>query len=598
MRFRLLSLLLLLSIIVVAQPATDTRLKNLDSFANKVLKDWHAAGVAIAVVEKGKVIYTGGFGYRDYEKKLPVTDKTLFAIGSCTKAFTASLLGVLEKEGKLEIEKPVISYLPQLKFYNEYTAQHVTVQDMMCHRTGLPRHDFSWYAFPTTRDSLLQRIAFLEPSYELRLKYQYNNFMFLVQGALAEKLTGKTWEQNVQERFFNPLGMTASNFSVANMKKAADASKGYTEKKDSIVAMDYYNIDAMGPAGSINSNAAEMANWVITWIQNGKFNGKEIIPSGYVSQAKSAQMVAGSGLPDALSPDAHFASYGYGWALNSYRGHYRVSHGGNIDGFSASTTFFPTDSIGIVVLVNQNGSAVPGIIRNFIADKLLKLPAKDWNSMSRVQVFNQRMAAAKTKSSDSLLRKPGTQTSMPLKSYAGVYSHPGYGKLTIEYRNDSLLASSQILKLWLQHYHYDVFRPVAASASIDLPNNNTMRFQFLMNALGETDRLSIAGFEPSVKELVFTKEPTAIALTKEDLEKYAGEYSLSGAPVKIFIKEGKTLVAFLQGQPEYELVPQGNHTFNLKVLSGYSVQFKADDKGKITGLSFIQPNGVFTATKK
>lgn len=598
MRFYLLSSLLLLSILAVAQPATDARLKNLDSFASKVLKDWHTAGVAIAVVEKGKVIYAGGFGYRDYEKKLPVTDKTLFAIGSCTKAFTASLLGVLEKEGKLEIEKPVINYLPQLKFYNEYTTQHVTVQDLMCHRTGLPRHDFSWYAFPTTRDSLIKRIGFLEPSYELRLKYQYNNFMFLLQGVLAEKLTGKTWEQNVQERFFKPLGMTASNFSIADMKKSVDAAKGYTEKKDSIVAMDYYNIDAMGPAGAINSNAAEMANWVITWIQNGKFNGKEIIPAAYVAQAKSAQMVSGSGLPDAQVPDAHFSSYGYGWGLNSYRGHYRVSHGGNIDGFSASATFFPTDSIGIVVLVNQNGSAVPGIIRNFIADKLLKLPAKDWNSMSRVQVFNQRVAAAKTKNSDSLLRKSGTHPTQNLKNYAGVYNHPGYGKINIEYRNDSLIASSSILKLWLQHYHYDVFRPMAAAASIDLPDNNTMRFQFLSNALGEIDRISIAGFEPSVKELVFTKEPAAINLTKEELEKYTGEYSLSGSPVKIFIKEGKTLVAFLQGQPEYELVPQGNHKFNLKALSGYSVQFKADDKGKITGLSFIQPNGVFTATKK
>src|SRR5207249_1772591 len=112
-------------------------------------------GVAIAVVEKNKVVFTGGFGYRDMEKKLPVTETTLFAIGSCTKAFTASMLGMLEKEGKVELDKPVRNYLPELKFYNDYLDEHVTLIDMMCHRTGLPRHDLSWYGSSATREELL-----------------------------------------------------------------------------------------------------------------------------------------------------------------------------------------------------------------------------------------------------------------------------------------------------------------------------------------------------------------------------------------------------------------------------------------------------------
>src|SRR5689334_7622101 len=139
---------LFFSINLFAQKPTDPRLKGLDTFALRILKEWNAPGVTIAVVEKNKVVYAGGFGYRDYEKKLPVTENSLFAIGSCTKAFTAAMLGMLEKEGKVNLDKPVRDYMPELKFQDEYTNNHVTLRDMMCHRTGLPRHDLSWYASP------------------------------------------------------------------------------------------------------------------------------------------------------------------------------------------------------------------------------------------------------------------------------------------------------------------------------------------------------------------------------------------------------------------------------------------------------------------
>lgn len=151
-----------------AQPPTDSRLKGLDTLVATVLKDWHAPGVSIAVVEKGKVVYTGGFGYRDIEKKLPVTENTQFGIGSCTKAFTASMLGMLANDSKVDLDKPVRNYLPELKFQNEYTNNHATLRDMMCHRTGLPRHDLSWYASWATRNEFLERIQYLEPTFELR----------------------------------------------------------------------------------------------------------------------------------------------------------------------------------------------------------------------------------------------------------------------------------------------------------------------------------------------------------------------------------------------------------------------------------------------
>src|SRR5438128_1941769 len=205
----------------------DKRVVALEPQLEKLLKDWKIAGFAVAVVDKNKIIYAKGFGYRDYDKKIPVTANTLFAIGSCTKAFTASLIGMLANDKMLDIDKPAHNYLVDLAFYNNGMTDNITLRDMMSHRTGLPRHDYSWYLFSTSsRDSLLQRIHYMEPTFGVKEKWQYNNFMFLLQGVIAEKLTGKKWEENIKTKFFAPLNMSRTNFSVADMAKDSDASLG------------------------------------------------------------------------------------------------------------------------------------------------------------------------------------------------------------------------------------------------------------------------------------------------------------------------------------------------------------------------------------
>lgn len=306
-------LLLLYFLCTSVSAQNDKRIAALEPQLEKLLKDWKAAGFAVAVVDKNKLIYSKGFGYRDLEKKLPVTPNTLFAIGSCTKAFTASLIGILNKDGLVSIDKPAYNYLPSLSFFNTGMKDVVTLRDMMSHRTGLPRHDLSWYLFPTSsRDTLLQRIQYQEPTAGVRDKYQYNNFMFFAQGVITEKITGKTWEQNIKSNFFTPLNMTRSNFSVNDLAKDKDAAVGYYVKNDSIIKkIPYYNIDAMGPAGSINSSVNEMSNWVITWINGGNYKGKEIIPSFHVREAMSSQVISAPGLPEKETPDIHFANYGF-----------------------------------------------------------------------------------------------------------------------------------------------------------------------------------------------------------------------------------------------------------------------------------------------
>ncbi len=580
---------------------TDKRLKGIDKELNKILEATNAAGFAVAVVEKDKIIYAKGFGYRDYENKIPVDANTLFAIGSCTKAFTSSILGQLRNEDKLSFDDSPIKYIPELKFYNNDMNNNIIIKDLMSHRTGLPRHDYSWYLFPTfDKDSLLQRIEYQEPFTGIRQQWYYNNFMFLVQGVIAERITGKSWEDNIKERFFKPLNMTRSNVSIDELEKSTNAAFGYLHKNDSIIEKtDYYKIAGMRPAGSINSSVNDMSNWLIAWINKGRFKGEEILPEVYVNEAISSHMVVSDGLPDDEFPDMYIANYGYAWSISSYRGHYRVEHGGAIDGFRASTAFFPSDSIGIVVLTNQAGKPVTSMVRNTIADRMLKVTKTDW--IQRFIDAQEKAEKAKKEAEESKTseRIKNTKPSHIKQEYAGTYSHPGYGSFEIKVERDSLFAEFKLMKMWLKHYHYDVFEPFEVKETgIDTTDSGPLRFNFTTNNAGEISGLK-SKIEPVLPDPIeFKRKPNTIDVDKATLEKYIGEFELAGTIMKFYIKNDDTLYLFVAGQPEYQLLATAKHKFALKILEGFKLEFFEDDKGAINEVLMIQPNGSFKAKRK
>lgn len=579
-------------------PDYAKRLSGVEKELEKVLADQKVAGYSVAVVYKDKVLYAKGFGYRDYENKKPVTPNTLFAIGSSSKAFTAAILGQLEKEGKLKLDDLATTHLPQLSFKYDYMNTGITIRDMMCHRTGLSRFDYSWYLFNTSnRDSMIQRVKYMEPNAKLRQKWQYNNFMFLAQGMIAERITEKSWEENIQQRFFAPLKMTHSNTSIFAMEKDAEASLPYTvDEKFAITKIPYYNINGMGPAGSINSCANDMANWVSTWIMGGKFNGTEIIPASYVRDASSAQMVVSGGQPGA-HPDIQFSNYGLGWFLKSYRGHYLVEHGGNIDGFSANVAFYPSDSIGIVVLTNQNGSAATDIVRNILSDKLFALDPIPWNADAKKRMDEMMEMKQKVEKSTDSLQVKNTHPSHPLKDYAGLYGNPAFSEFMITWKNDTLFTFIAGEKTWLKHYHYDVFEFKSVDKKDDSQGEEDSHFLINFGTAdnGKIESASIEMDEPG-QATVFARRPIKVNLSGDDLNKYVGDYDLEGLTVKIYLK-GTTLMVLVPGQPDYETVSVGNDTFDLAIAKGYSIKFTVEN-GNSKAVTFIQPNGNFTAKRK
>src|SRR5213596_3800183 len=185
-----------------APRATPRALGGLDQFVAAMMTEWHVPGLALGIIQDGRVVLLKGYGFRDVDHKLPVTPRTLMAIGSNSKSFTVVLMGMLVDSGKLDWDKPVREYLPDFQLHDELASEAMTPRDLVTHRSGLPRHDLLWYGSPLTREEMLGRLRFLEPSREFRSYWQYQNLMFMTAGYLAGKLYGKTWEETARELVF------------------------------------------------------------------------------------------------------------------------------------------------------------------------------------------------------------------------------------------------------------------------------------------------------------------------------------------------------------------------------------------------------------
>jgi len=563
-------------------------LKGFDTFVTKTMEEWKVPGLGISIVKDGKVIFSKGFGFRDVKKGFKVTPKTLFAIGSCSKAFTAATMGILVDEGKLDWDKPVREYLPSFKLKDPFATEGMTPRDLVCHRSGLPRHDLLWYGSSATRQELFHRLQYLEPSKDFRTTFQYQNLMFMTAGYMVGKVAGTTWEKFVQDRIFGPLGMNDSNFSVEDSKKAPDFALPYMEKDDKVIEIPFRNIDTVGPAGSINSNVIDMADWLLLNLSKGKFGEKQIISEGSLNEIHSPQMISSKSFK---YDESFYSTYGMGWGITAYRGHLKVSHGGGIDGFTAQVTFMPRDNIGMVIFTNMSGTPLPSIVAYNAYDRLLGLDQIPWNKRIKDQRDKAKEEAEKAKKEKDKDRKLNTKPSHPLEDYAGDYEHPGYGVVSIKKEGDKLKGVFNSISFDVKHYHYDIFE--MNNEIFDM----TEKVSFLTDNKGNINSLSVQ-LEDSVEAIVFTKMPEKKMKEKSFLEKFVGEYLLGEMTVTVSLRGENNLILTVPGQPEYELIPYKGTEFNLKNLTGYSVEFIVDKAWKVTEAKVTQPNGVFTAKKK
>lgn len=572
-----------------AVPAADP-LEGFDAVVEKALTDFLVPGIAIGVYHRGRPIYTRGFGYRDVAQRLPVTPQTLFAIGSSTKAFTTFALAQQADAGRFDWDEPVREYLPGLQLWDDVTTLQLTGRDMVTHRTGLPRHDLTWYnAIDRTPEELFERLRHLEPNRRLREAWQYNNVMYVMAGYLLGRLTDGTWSQAVQRQILDPVGMTATNFSVTEMQRAPDHALPYRESGDTLVRIPFRNIDQVGPAGSINSSVEDMLKWVAVHVQQGRVGDTTIIRSATLRDIHTPHMVM-PGFPTEaeISP----AGYGLGWMIATYRGKYRVQHGGNIDGFSALVTLYPRDQLAVVALTNKNGTPLPSLITDHIADRVLSLPARDWLGEMHRRLVAARAANRSAQERLAEERRTGTRPTFPLAAYAGDYEHPGYGTLRIEQRNNRLVMRFNHIETPLEHWHYDVFSGVRVEED---PTFANAKLQFTTDLRGRIAGLQIA-LEQLLPPFTFERGPDAELTDPQYLARLAGDYQMEAGGLVAFRVSGSALRMEVPGQPPYTLVPGQDNEFEMKELPGYAVRFVMEN-GTVREVRMIQPNGVFIARR-
>ena len=491
-------LLILLFPLCVSAQSTDfsAKFKTIDAYANSLLQQWNIPGMAISVVYKDKIIYSKGYGYRNLEKQQPATETTIFPIASNTKLFTSTIASQLVVEGKLSLDNPVKTYLPEVNFYNEELTSRVTLRDMLSHRTGLPAYDGIWVNAPYSRTEALSKIAHMKPSLGYREGYIYNNMMFIISGLAIERVSGKSWEENVRERIFKPLAMNASGFAGAGKKPEEHSQSYFDNDEGKLVARTFSaQSETLAPAGTIYSNMKDMGNWMIALVNSGKFQGKQVIPAKALAETMIPQNLSDKqGRYDELSNSI----YAMGRIVQAYKGTKIVSHTGSIDGFFSNLTYLPKDSMAIFMIHNSTAAGSFRSVMNLpVIDILLGREATDWSGRYRKEYLDGQERSKREVDSLNASRVKNTNPSHAIAAYAGIFNHPVYGNIQIEAEGNQLTLRYRGLSAILDHWHYDQF--ITLDEGKGYPS---MKINFLTNDNGDIDRISTRPFGDPVTEFV------------------------------------------------------------------------------------------------
>ena len=493
---RVLALLLLASVPASAQTnGQRDRIRELDAYFAKAATDWNVPGLAVAIVHKGQLVFAKGYGVRDVSTKEPVDTQTIFAIASTTKAITAAALGMLVDEGKVRWDDKVTKYLPTFQMHDPWATREVTVRDLITHRGGLPNADYLWTGGDNSRDEVIRRIRFIEPTYSFRAGYVYHNVMYTVAGAVIEAASGMSWDDFLRTRIFQPLGMTRSVTTLAQAVRKDNRAQPHGRDADTLRVSGNSLADGIGPAGSVWSSVADMSKWVKFLLDTGKVNGRPLLtPQTWAELFRPVTILPpwnSNSAPQLRMSKPHFRSYALGWFQQDYLGRQVDFHTGSLTGMIAINGLIREEGIGVYILSNTS-TEIRHPLMFKVFDTYLGAPPRDWSG----EMLAMRRA---DDAADSVTARPqnqrveGTKPSLALERYAGTFADPDslYPPVTVTMENGALrYRSSSSQAGTLEHWQYDSFRVLWDDW---WRGRSTITFGIGPN--GSADRLSVGNFE-------------------------------------------------------------------------------------------------------
>ena len=448
-----------------AAPGTAPLSPNFDAYVARVLQTFKVPGVAVAIVKDGRVVMARGYGVKKLGGAAPVTPRTRFGIASNTKLFTATALGILVEEGKIEWDAPVVRYLPSFAMYDPWVTREITVRDLLVHRSGLGlgAGDLLWWPASTySRKEIVQRLRFIKPATSFRSAYAYDNVLYQVAGELIEAVTGQTWEQFMSSRVLAKVGMTQSNVSHADMS-GPDVATTHAEVGGVVRVIAPFVGENTNPAGGINSTAEDMAKWMIVQLDSGKLtDGARLFAPVTTRQLWRIVTPLTANVPPAeLSwTSANFRGYALGVNVTEYQGRKVLTHTGGLPGYVSQVTMIPELRLGIAVLTNQeSGSAFQSITARAI-DSYLGLPAHDYPSIF-AKMEQAALAGTRVAEAAAVAKRDSTSgPSLAVTSYAGTYTDAWYGDVIIAPEQGKLVmrfSHTPGLVGDLVHWQHDTF---------------------------------------------------------------------------------------------------------------------------------------------
>lgn len=467
------TLILLFSIFIVHAQNYD--FSQLDKYYNQIIKDWEIPGMAVGIVHNGKIIYAKGFGVRDFDSNKPVDEHTLFAVASNTKAMTTTALAMLVDEGKLSWHDRVVDINPDFKMFTDYVTKNIRVSDLLTHRSGLPVYgaDHLWIGNSIPRSEIIHRLRFFEPKYSFRYRYQYQNLMFLTAGELIPKVSDLTWDEFIQQRIFNPLGMSESNTSITQNKD--NVAQPYEIRDGKLTKMAYDNLDQVAPAASVNSNVIDMSKWMLFNLNQGQVGDKQLVKKSTLHYMRSIHF----GIPKAANSKygANFNGVGLGWFISDYKNMKLVHHSGGMTGMISQQIQIPEKNFGVIVLTNHAESPARAAAFKAI-DVILNTGDYDWSKADlNSRNEGRKYLIDKNKKRDAE-RVKNAKPSLQLKSYTGEYFNPMTKNVTVSLKDGQLyFYYNKKHHGFLTHYNFDTFIIKWIDGIFDMDQETFMRFE-------------------------------------------------------------------------------------------------------------------------
>ena len=502
----LLLVAFLLSVIPLAA-YPQLSVKEVDQLVEDAMEKFNVAGVAVGIVKDGEVFLAKGYGLKSVEGTEKVNEHTSFAIASNTKAFTAASLAILVEEGRLSWHDRVVEYIPEFKMYNEYVTQNFIIQDLLTHRSGLGLGAGDLQFWPAgsdfTMDDLLTNFQHFEPVSAFRTKYDYDNILYMVAGEVIKRISGQSWEDFVQERILDPLGMDNSStlpVSMSGLKNLATPHLEVDGKLETIAWFEHNPANMNGALGSILSNADDLSRWMLVHLNEGKY-GPSLEKELFSGKSQREMWKIHTTIDVRPNPRYHpnFSGYGLGWRLGDMNGKFTVSHTGDLSGMLSKTIMVPELELGVVVLTNSyyGGGGLFQAVSQTILDAYLGLEAYDWTGhyLERHQE-NTGHAAAEVEGVWEIVEN-GDHHGVTIDNYIGLYTDPWFGKAEVYLKDgEPWFRSLRSPQLTGPMYHYK-----ANAFAIKWANRELDADAFAIFSLdeeGKAQHLTMKGISPDL----------------------------------------------------------------------------------------------------